>query len=95
MFTYIQIINQDKHGFTGYVDYKFKNNTISMTLVRGMRKLQRINIPLSDITNIIVENFYGTNRISFDYNSQKYIFLNSGYGENEYLIKHLTEAVKI
>ncbi|KRK51737.1 hypothetical protein FC97_GL000529 [Companilactobacillus kimchii DSM 13961 = JCM 10707] len=94
MFTYIQIIDKDAHNFMGYVDYEFKNNVISMTLVRGMRKLHRINIPLSDVTDIMVEEFYGTNRISFIYNAQKYIFLNSGYGENEYLIKHLTKAVK-
>ena len=65
-----------------------------MTLVGGMRKLHRINIPLSDITDIVVEEFYGTSRISFIYNTQKYIFLNSGYGENEYLIKHLTKTIK-
>jgi len=94
MFTYIQIIGSGTDTFKGYVDYEFTKGTLSMTLVRGMRTLHRINIPISEISNFTTDKFYGEDRISFIYDSKKYCFINTGYGESQYLIRRMAKAVK-
>lgn len=93
MFSYIEIIGNDlQHPFMGFVDYEFKHNVFSMTLVRGMRRLSHIIIPLSEVTDIKVERIYGADRISFTCDSKEYVFINTGFGENDYLIDHVTKA---
>lgn len=94
MFTYIQIIARDAQTFKGYVDYEFEKNVLSMTLVRGAKKLRHIVIPFSDITDLNVDKFYGNNRVNFIYDGKKYSFVNTGYGESQYLIKHLVHGVE-
>jgi len=94
MFTYIQIIGRDTDTFKGYVDYEFNKDTLSMTLVRGMRKLHRIMIPFSEITDLTIDKFYGENRVNFIYEGKKYSFVNSGYGESQYLEQHILKALQ-
>ncbi|KRN99245.1 hypothetical protein [Companilactobacillus kimchiensis] len=93
MFTYIQITSRDSDTFKGYVDYEFSKDNLSMTLVRGMKTLRRINIPISEITDLNVDNFYGEERINFIYDSKKYSFINTGYGESFYLKNRMLKAV--
>lgn len=94
MFTYIQIISKDSQTFKGYVDYEFEKDALSITLVRGMKKLHRIIIPFNDITDLNIDKFYGNNRVNFIYDGKKYSFVNTGYGESKYLIQHLVHGVE-
>lgn len=94
MFTYIQITDRDSETFKGYIDYEFDKDRLSMTLVRGMKKLHRINIPFSEITDLNIDKFYGEDRINFVYNAKKYSLINTGYGESQYLMNHILKAVE-
>jgi len=94
MFTYVQIIDKGSKIFEGYVDYKFSKGTLSMTMVRGCRKLHRMDIPISKITNLKIDEYYGEPRISFSCGSAKCCFLNSGFGESQYLEHHICNLVK-
>jgi len=93
MFTYIQIIGKDSIEFKGYVDYKIKKGNLSMTEVRGAKTLHRINIPIDQVTNFTVDTFYGNDRISFIYQGKQYCFVNTGYGESQYLEHRLLRVV--
>lgn len=93
MFTYIQIIGKDSDTFKGYVDYEFIKGTLSMTEIRGMKALHRISIPISEVTDFLIDDFYGEERVSFVYDNKKYCFLNTGYGESEYFKNHMVKAV--
>jgi len=81
MYTYIQIIGKDSKTFKGYVVYKMNGGQLSMTLIRGMRSLQHINIPCSEVTDLSIDKFYGEDRINFVYQEKKYSFIYTGYGE--------------
>lgn len=93
MFSYIQIIGQSTDAYKGYVDYSISKDKLSITLVRGMRKIKRIIIPISKITDINVGIFYGEDKISFIYDSKQFVFLNTGYGETQYFKDHFLRAV--
>lgn len=95
MFTYIQIIDTDTEVFKGYVYYQFLDDALSMTLIRGMRKLHHIVIPFADITDLIVDKLYGEDRINFIYNGKKYSIINTGYGESKYFEDHLLNATNL
>ncbi|MFC6175659.1 hypothetical protein ACFQAV_02360 [Companilactobacillus huachuanensis] len=94
MYTYIQIIDKDSKVFKGYVFYNIENEQLSMTIVRGMKALHRINIPFSKIVDLQINKFYGEDRISFIYQGKKYSFLYTGYGEEQYLEQHLLKTMK-
>lgn len=93
MFTYVQIIGSDTETFKGYVDYRFDKDKLSMTLVRGCRLLKHIVIPFSEVTELSVENYFGTDCASFFYGGKKYSFINTGYGEADYLKRHLLKVI--
>ncbi len=95
MFTYIQITDRDSKVFKGYVDYEFGKDKLSMTLVRGMKALRHIVIPFSEITDLTIDKFYGEGRVNFIYKAQKFSFLNTGYGESQYLQKHMLKATML
>jgi len=93
MFTYIQIIGRDSSTFKGYVDYEISKDNLSMTLVRGMRTLHRIVIPLKEVTDFTIDKFYGEERLNFVYDEKKYSFINTGYGESEYLKHRMLKVI--
>lgn len=93
MFTYIQITSKLPETFKGYVDYEFTKDELSMTLIRGMKTLRRINIPISEITDLRIDKFYGEDRVRFFYDNKEYSIINSGYGESNYFEKHIIKAV--
>jgi len=93
MFTYIQIIGTGSDVFKGYVDYKITKDTLSMTEVRGARSLRHINIPIDQISNCEIENFYGNDRISFVYQGKEYHLINTGFGESQYLEHRLLHVI--
>ncbi|MHC6120535.1 hypothetical protein ACYT32_09515 [Companilactobacillus sp. FL22-3] len=94
MFTYMEIADKDYTIFKGYVIYKIVADKLSMTKVRGMHVLQHIDIPFAKITNLIVEDYYGTDCVSFTYQDKKYSFIYTGYGESQSLIHQLYKALK-
>lgn len=93
MFTYIQIIDKDSNAVKAYVDYEIKNGILMMTLIRGAKTLHRINIPIAEITDFKISNFYGNDRIDFIYHSKLYTFINTGYGESRYLENRLVKMI--
>lgn len=94
MFTYIEISDKNAVTYRGYIDYEFTKDSLSITLVRGMRALHRTIIHFKDITNLQFVNFYGAPAVSFIYDSKKYTFINTGYGESRYLLKHMARIVR-
>lgn len=94
MFTYIQITSGLTETFKGYVDYRFKKDELSMTLVRGMRTLHRFNIPIGEIADLRIDKFYGEDRVRFFYDNKEFSIINSGYGESSYFKDHIVKAVK-
>jgi len=93
MFTYIQIIDKDSCIFKGYVDYKITKGILSMTEVRGFKTLHHIDIPIASTTDFEIGKLYGNDRVSFIYQGRRYYFINTGYGESQYLEHHLNRAV--
>lgn len=93
MFTYIQIAGDQAKNFKGYVDYEFKNNQLSLTLVRGMKALHHLIIDLNKVTDLTIDKFYGNHRIKFVYDGLMYSIINTGYGESKYIENHLVNAI--
>lgn len=93
MFTYIQIFDKNSSIFKGYVDYEFSDDDLSVTMVRGAKALHRINIPLDEVTDLSINDYYGEEKVSFIYQSNKYIFFNTGYGEANYFKNHISKLV--
>lgn len=95
MFTYIEIINSQSKSTFSFVNFEIINNTLTIKPLKGMRMASALKIPISQITNIHEDIYYGSQRIQFEYNHQKYIFIYSGYGEFDYLKENLKTAVAI
>lgn len=95
MFTYIQIIGSDTETFKGYVDYRFFDDSLSLTLIKGMKTLHRIIIPFDKIVDLTIDKFYGEDRISFFYDDKKFSIINTGYGESKYFVKHILKAANL
>ena len=93
MFTYIQVIDNNSKKFCGYVDYQFHKNQLSMTITSGFKTAHHINISIDQITDLLIDNFYGYERISFIYQNKKFYIINSGYGEANYFKRHLIHCV--
>lgn len=93
MFSYIQILDKDASIFKGCVDYEFSDDALSITMVRGAKTLHRIKIPLDEITDLFINGYYGSEEISFIYQSQKYRFFNTGYGESSYFKNRISKMV--
>lgn len=92
MFAYIQIIQKDSSVSYGYVSFKISKDTLSISSLKGLINTDQINIPINQISDIKEDNYYGWNRIKFNYNNTQYIFLYSGYGEFDYLKETMLEV---
>lgn len=95
MFAYIQIINQKSGINYGYVSFKFSNNNLYISALKGIVNTDKITIPISEITDIDEDTYYGWNRIKFNYNGKRFIFLYSGYSEFDYLRENMMETISI
>ncbi|WP_119325854.1 hypothetical protein [Companilactobacillus musae] len=93
MFAYVQIINQNTGIKYGYVQFKFTKGMLKISALKGLTKSDAISIPITEISTIQEDNYYGWNRIKFNYKDIQYIFLYSGYGEFDYLRENISEPV--
>ncbi|MFC6175657.1 hypothetical protein ACFQAV_02350 [Companilactobacillus huachuanensis] len=92
MFAYIQVIDQKLGISYGYVSFKFSNHNLYISSLKGVVNIDKITVPVSEIKNITEDSYYGWNRIKFNYNGKRFIFLYSGYGEFDYLKDNMLEA---
>ncbi|AUI72670.1 hypothetical protein COSHB9_15110 [Companilactobacillus alimentarius] len=95
MFTYIQILDSNSHLFSGYADYRFHKGLLSLTISHGAEPAHHIEIAINQITDLLIDDFYGYERISFVYKGKKIFIINSGYGESNYFKNHIIQAVNI
>jgi hypothetical protein len=93
MFAYVQIINQNSGIKYGYVQFKFSKGMLKLSALQGLSKSDAIAIPIAEVTAVKEDNYYGWNRIKFNYKDIQFVFLYSGYGEFDYLRENILEAV--
>ncbi|CAJ2236893.1 hypothetical protein [Companilactobacillus paralimentarius] len=93
MFAYIEIINNQSKSDFSYVNFEIKDNLLSIKPLKGILPATKIRISLDQITDVHSSDYYGWDKIEFNFNRQKYIFLYSGYGEYDYLKEHLMSAI--
>lgn len=92
MFAYIQIIDQKSGVSYGYVSFKFSNHNLYISSLKGVVNIDKITVPVSEIKDVAEDTYYGWNRIKFNYNGKRFIFLYSGYGEFDYLKENMFEV---
>jgi len=89
MYAYVQIVDQNNHSnednFKLTVD---REKNLTMNYIGGPIK-HNFMIPCSQMQNLAIEHWYGSQQISFNYGGCKFIFIENGYGEINYLKNHL------
>lgn len=95
MYTYIQVTDKDSGTFKGYVYFDFNKKNLSMTLIRGMRALHHIVIPLDEIIDLTIDNVFSKDHISFFHDGKKYELFTLGLGEENYLERHILKVAKV
>lgn len=93
MFAYVEMINNKMESTYSYVEFEISKGKLSIKPLKGMLPSHFTNIPISEIEDIRENGYYGWNRISFDFEDEKYIFVYSGYGGNDYLREHLLSVL--
>ncbi|WP_010623993.1 hypothetical protein [Companilactobacillus versmoldensis] len=93
MFAYVQIINAEKKRFNGFASFEFINGSLTLAFMRGFKKTLRISIPINEVTNLSENTEFGS-RISFDYDNSHFVFLDSGFGESQFLKENIIQATQ-
>ncbi|MCH4008531.1 hypothetical protein [Companilactobacillus sp.] len=93
MFAYIQIIDENNKTFNGYAAFEFIDGILTLSFMTGLRRTVRVKIPISEVEHLTENQDFGS-RISFDYDQKHYIFLDSGYGESQFLKENFLETIK-
>ena len=93
MFAYIEILTNNQSTKFGYSNFSFSKSTLTIKPLKGATGNQSIHIPISEITNIEEDNYFGWNQVKFDFEETQFIFLYSGYGEYDYLKENLMTAI--
>lgn len=93
MFAYIKIINDEMKSTYSYVNFEISKDSLSIRPLKGALPSSLTKIQISQITDIQESDYLGWKQISFNYNDEKYVFVYSGYGGNDYLREHLLTLI--
>lgn len=84
MFSYVQIFVNNINKFNGFGAFQIKDGVLSISFMTGLNKTVREKIPLDKVKNLSENNDLG-GKITFDFDDKHFVFLNSGFGESQYL----------
>jgi len=91
MYAYVQIVdkNNQSHEDTFNLTVQ-EDRSMALNYIGGSIK-SSFNIPCTEMQNLAIDHWYGSQQISFNYGGCKFIFIENGYGEIDYLKKHLLQ----
>ncbi len=92
MNTYAQIIN-GSHSYFGFLNFKFEDGKMKISISKGVRLPKKWEIDLNDITGLTTDEFMGAKRITFFVGNTEYILPATGIGITQYLEDHLYAEV--
>ena len=92
MNTYAQII-QGSQNFFGFLNLKFKDGKLKISVAQGLRPAVKWDVDLAHISGLSTDEFMGAKRIAFYDGQVEYILFETGIGVSEYLEDNLYAEV--